>query len=1635
MSRYLLFIILFVCSAGAIAQPYRNEWISYEKTYYKFAVKDQGLFRIPKTLLTSLGLGTTNAEDFQLWRDGQEQPIYTTEATGPLSTDGYIEFYGRPLDGVLDTELFPDPSNHVYKDLSLFSDTAWYYLTLNPGRPNARFINETNSVATTKLPADSFFQYTNSTNFFRGGFRYNYNYGYGRLADPANQPTRISRSSIWDAGEGFASTPFSLNSPLKITFSSLQLFAKGGPIKLVTSVAGGAGFNRTVSVAMNDSTVGSLYVQDFTLKKLTVTDIPVSRVTSDATVIKFSSDVGDYPEQSQANSLYFTYPRKFNFGNQKIFAFQLPANTNGNHLRINGFVIGKQPAILLDLTNKKRYTGVTKSDSSLFALLPSATARDLVMANQADNLKLISSITPITFTDYSRPENQGDFLIITSKRVILDNNGKNQVDAYKAYRSSPDGGNFTVQVIDIEQLYDQFSLGVRKHPLSIRHFIQYAVNNFASKPKFILLIGRGVDYLSDRYSGAYAGREWLNSIPTWGSPGSDNLLAGDGSLNPTPIVPIGRLSVINGTEVGNYLEKLKQYEKLNRPGIYTPANMAWKKEAIQLVGGDNSFFSAFVEQSFMKRYRDTLSSPPLSANVKTYKKIDNPNFPNDMVEITNRINNGVGLINYFGHSSTSSIDFNLSSPDDYTNSNGKYPVFLASGCNAGNLFTFSNSRLYNYGQSISERFILSPNKGAISFISNSDYGIYNYINIFLQKWTESAVKNDYGKGVGIIERQAIKNGIAVTGTGEFFNRINLEQSILHSDPAVIIFPNDKPDYTVTDSLISVSPLHATVAEDTLVVKAKFLNLGKAIKDSVWAEIRREFPDGRERSVTRVLFRNLNNADSISVKIPVKGLFDKGINYIIATIDEANEWDEMSESNNIARLSFEVTDEEIRPVFPYEYSIMNRTDFHLVGSSVNAVQEKRTYRLQIDTTERFNSPLLFTKDTVTIGGAVNFASPINWVNGRVYYWRLAPVFDGIPVNWRSSSFQYLQGMFSGWGQSHFFQHTKSVYKETTLDSTSRRFKFGNNIQNLYLVNSAYGYSGSGNDVDNSVQENGITNIYSACVGHSIIFNVFDTLTFKPWSNTNQRFGSGALCANGREYNFEFPYSPASNRKKIMDFLDSIPKGMIVTARIVLDPMWDPVNKVNYFDSAFVNYWKRDTLLFGAGKSLYHSLYRQGFYQLDSMTTPRIFTFVFKKDDSASHKPASRLSAGLYDMLNNSYFVPTIDTTGEILSPKFGPAMNWREMHWQGHQQKGLDPESYAEVQLIGVDQNNKETVLKSYQPGEWDNDISDIQATQYPYLRLKLITRNNKIAIPYQLDYWRLFYDPIPDGALSALDHYVFNKPYLIGNIDDLKLELAFKNISDVPLDSCSVKVTIGDRDGNTTVYNLAKLKPINASDTAIVMFNLGTAGMNGKYYALVQVNKELHPLEQHSFNNFTYIPFEVATLLPTQLDFTAGVENLSAARLNWVAINEYGVATYTLEHSSNNQSFHAIGEWEAKNAGASAAAYTYLHQTPDRGVNYYRVKISYRSGKVEYSAVRQLTFDQQDIVMIYPNPFAESIKVTAVGGQNWYIELFDAQGKRLLNKQGSGGSTINTSLLPTGNYFIKLTYNNKVSTIKLQKQP
>ncbi len=132
MRKIFTLCLILIRRQTAWRRPYNNEWIDYSKTYYKFKVTGNGLYRIPAICSWQAQDCPADAKDFQLFRNGVEVPVYTSVNSGPLSSADYIEFWGQMNDG--------KPTNHfteirlisIQINGALQSDTAVYFLTLNP---------------------------------------------------------------------------------------------------------------------------------------------------------------------------------------------------------------------------------------------------------------------------------------------------------------------------------------------------------------------------------------------------------------------------------------------------------------------------------------------------------------------------------------------------------------------------------------------------------------------------------------------------------------------------------------------------------------------------------------------------------------------------------------------------------------------------------------------------------------------------------------------------------------------------------------------------------------------------------------------------------------------------------------------------------------------------------------------------------------------------------------------------------------------------------------------------------------------------------------------------------------------------------------------------------------------------------------------------------------------------------------------------------------------------------------------------------------------------------------------------------------------------------------------------------------
>ncbi len=237
---------LLVCFGFiAKAQVYNNEWINYSQTYYKFKIGAAGLYRISQSTLNSIGIGNTPAENFQLWRNGQKIPLYTSVPAGPLGGSDYIEFWGEMNDGKADKQLYTDPDYQLNDHWSLQTDTASYFLTINSSGANKRLVNTTNDIAGNTLSPEPYLMYTLG-NYFKNRLN---------VGNAAIVQTSYVYSSAYDKGEGWTSGDIGATGALNFSYTNLHVYSSGPQPTFSINAAGNAVNARSFRVNINGTLV------------------------------------------------------------------------------------------------------------------------------------------------------------------------------------------------------------------------------------------------------------------------------------------------------------------------------------------------------------------------------------------------------------------------------------------------------------------------------------------------------------------------------------------------------------------------------------------------------------------------------------------------------------------------------------------------------------------------------------------------------------------------------------------------------------------------------------------------------------------------------------------------------------------------------------------------------------------------------------------------------------------------------------------------------------------------------------------------------------------------------------------------------------------------------------------------------------------------------------------------------------------------------------------------------------------------------------------------------------------------------------------------------------------------------------
>ena len=189
--------------------------------------------------------------------------------------------------------------------------------------------------------------------------------------------------------------------------------------------------------------------------------------------------------------------------------------------------------------------------------------------------------------------------------------------------------------------------------------------------------------------------------------------------------------------------------------------------------------------------------------------------------------------------------------------------------------------------------------------------------------------------------------------------------------------------------------------------------------------------------------------------------------------------------------------------------------------------------------------------------------------------------------------------------------------------------------------------------------------------------------------------------------------------------------------------------------------------------------------------------------------------------------------------------------------------------------------------------------------------------------------------------------------------------------------------------------------------------------------------------SFTKLPIFQSTVLPVELFSFTGKAVGSVSVLQWFTASEWNNNRFEIERSIDAIEFTKIGEKAGSGTSNAEHHYTFTDRLPLSGVNYYRLKQIDNDGTATYSQIVSIHFGKETTVSIYPNPANNQINIQLVDSNADYpVQVYNAFGQLQIEQlilQGSNQAQIDISMLPKGNYFIRIQVDGTTITQHLVK--
>lgn len=809
MSKNVVFIYLFywLLPFYSEGQPiYTPNSVLSVGNWGKIGVVKEGIYKIDIAMLSQMGFpnGTINSNSIHLYGNGGNMLAENTAlpriddlaensleivdgGDGVFNGDDYMLFYAAgPHQWAFDSS----NGNFIYSK-HLYSDTAYYFITINSLAPGKRIITQAPDPSNTSVQIN---QYTER---------------YGYEADLYNV---LNSGKEW-MGEKF-STNFggTLSRTFPINFSGLII---NEPLQLTTKLTGRAvGTNAIFSISLNGVNAQNISISSVSgdllgayARAVSTTTNFLSNQAALSLTIQFQSAAAG--AEGWLNSFSLIGRRALAFTDITALRFRDTRSMQNNIGQSN--VVGQ-----FNISNAPSQTIVWDISNSLrpIKLQLTQNGSECSFKNSIQSLKEYIAFnsthfaTPIVLGKinnqnlHNTPSAKG--IIITHPTLL------STADRLAAFHLQQYG--FKNVVVTTDQIYTEFSSGI-PDPTAIRDFIKFMydkASSIATRPSYVLLFGAGSFDPKNRINNninlvpVYESANSLDPLLTYTSDDFFGLIGPADDINSNAAIPltisVGRLPVTNLAEAQVMVDKII--------GYHSPKSLGdWRKEMIFLADDqDNNLHlnnsesiaaSAFQSNPLFHAEKIYLDAYPLVSGAGGAR------YPAVNEAIVNSVFKGGLIFNYSGHGNfqrlTEEAVFSSTEVNRFNNSN-KLPLFITASCD----FAPHDDPTK---QSLGEKLLHGNFNGGIALLTTTRLVFASSNRTMNDNYIQTAFsRNADGTYLSLGEAARIAKNKTIQNNGDV---LNARKFSLLGDPAMqLAFPkgnikinsiNNKP-VSGTDSL-------------------------------------------------------------------------------------------------------------------------------------------------------------------------------------------------------------------------------------------------------------------------------------------------------------------------------------------------------------------------------------------------------------------------------------------------------------------------------------------------------------------------------------------------------------------------------------------------------------------------------------------------------------------------------------------------------------------------------------------------------------------------------------------------------------------------------------------------------------------